>query len=35
MKILYGSILSMVLLVGCASPEKLMMQGNYDAIIDK
>jgi hypothetical protein len=35
MKILYGSILSMVLLVGCASPEKLMMQGNYDAIVDK
>jgi hypothetical protein len=35
MKICLGSMLFMVLLIGCASPEKLMMQGNYDAIIEK
>lgn len=35
MKILYSTILAIVLLISCASPEKLMQQGNYDAIIDK
>jgi hypothetical protein len=35
MKICLSSILFLVLLIGCASPEKLMMQGNYDAIIEK
>lgn len=35
MKICLGSVLFLVLLIGCASPEKLMMQGNYDAIIEK
>lgn len=35
MKIYLGPMLFMALLIGCASPEKLMMQGNYDAIIEK
>jgi hypothetical protein len=35
MKIYLGSLFFLALLIGCASPEKLMMQGNYDAIIEK
>jgi hypothetical protein len=35
MKIYLGTMLFLALMIGCASPEKLMMQGNYDAIIEK
>lgn len=35
MKKIYGALLSMIILLGCSSPEKLMQQGNYDGIIEK
>jgi len=35
MKSFTGVFLSMMLLTGCSSPEKLLQQGNYDAIVEK
>ena len=35
MKAYYSFLLSVLLLIGCSSPEKLLTQGNYDALIDK
>lgn len=35
MKVLIGIIAFLILLTGCSSPEKLLQQGNYDAIIEK
>jgi hypothetical protein len=35
MKLLAGFCLSMLILASCSSPEKLLRQGNYDALIEK
>jgi hypothetical protein len=35
MKTYYSIFLSVLLLIGCSSPEKLLTQGNYDALIEK
>ena len=35
MKIITPVIFGLLLMLGCASPEKLLQQGNYDALIEK
>jgi hypothetical protein len=35
MKVFYSLILSIILLISCSSPEKLMQRGDYDAIVQK
>jgi hypothetical protein len=35
MKLFTGFIFGIMLLFGCASPEKLLQKGNYDAIVEK
>jgi hypothetical protein len=35
MKSFTGFILSMIMLMSCSSPEKLLQKGNYDAIVEK
>ncbi len=35
MKAYYSFFLSVLLLISCSSPEKLLTQGNYDALIEK
>jgi len=35
MKSILGTLISILILSGCSSPEKLMQQGNYDGIIEK
>ncbi|HJZ41409.1 MAG TPA: hypothetical protein VJ203_13670 [Bacteroidales bacterium] len=35
MKLLAGFCISMLILASCSSPEKLLRQGNYDALIEK
>jgi len=35
MRLCLGLLLSTIILISCSSPEKLLQQGNYDAIVEK